>query len=133
VGDTVAALTAAPAELVDFVRRNQKRPSTPAATKPLSLSAKVDRTASRWSAAGLIGRVFLAPEGERNNALNWAAHRIGLDVFHGKAPRPEADAACEELERAGLANGLEFNETTASIVSGYTAGMNGRPSRRGAA
>ena len=60
----------------------------------------------KWSAAGLIGQVASAVEGERNDRLHWAGCRIAEDVVAGKASRTDADDAATELERVAIKVGL---------------------------
>jgi hypothetical protein len=84
----------------------------------------------RWSADGLIGSLATAPEGQRNDRLNWAAHRIGLDVFERRATRGQGDTACADLESTARLIGLDENEIVPTIMSGYAAGLSGRPALR---
>lgn len=84
------------------------------------------RARSGYSAAGLIGQVAAAIEGERNATLVWAAHRVGLDVRSGRATRSEGDQACQALEGVALLVGLTEAETRKTITSGYSAGLAGR-------
>lgn len=102
-------LTASPAELVVALR-------PPAATPPAVASEPSPRRAG-WSPAGLIAAVATAPEGERNDRLNWAAHRVGADVAAGRCSRAVADDALAQLGTAAGRAGLDEREIAATIRS----------------
>jgi Bifunctional DNA primase/polymerase, N-terminal len=75
------------------------RPKLPAA--PAS-ARRFDAGGGWWR--GLVRVVAGAPEGQRNQALFWAACRAGEAVHAGKAPREWiADLLVEAAARAGLA------------------------------
>ena len=75
---------------------------------------------SRAALAGLLSDLASAGEGERNAALNRAAHRAGRLVAAGAV---DGEAAARELEAAALALGLPLPEVTATLRSGLRAGM----------
>jgi len=87
---------------------------------PLSVTSSADPDrAARWAEAALrneCARVASTPEGDRNNALNLAAFRVG-QVLHILARDPT-----EELLAAGLSAGLPEREARATIASGLGAG-----------
>lgn len=76
--------------------------------------------------AGIIRVVAEAPKGERNNTLNWAAHKIGLKVYLGEINQADALDALAQLHAAAIGNGLGERETERSIESGWTDGSNGK-------
>ena len=115
-------LTAAPAALVAAV---SSRSVTGAAGVPDGTPART-RSSGGWSPAGLVGRVAMAAEGQRNDVLNWAASRIGGDVRAGKASESDALAALDQLATAAERAGLTDREVAATIRSGYAAGTTGR-------
>jgi hypothetical protein len=86
-----------------------------------------------WNPAGIMGKMATAIEGERNETLVWAAHRIGFDVHRGKVKRRDADAGCEQLHHVAVMVGLGEQEVERTIRSGYAAGLCGRPGKAGAA
>lgn len=68
---------------------------------------------------GLIEKVAQAPNGGRNNALNWAAHAVGTDVAEGKYSQAEAQPLLDELARVASMIGLGDSEIEKTIQSGY--------------
>ena len=92
--------------------------SRPAPHLPVTSAAEPSR-ATRWAEAALRNeceRVACTPEGERNNALNLAAFRVG-QVLHILTRDPT-----EELLAAGMSAGLPEREARATIASGLGAG-----------
>ena len=121
-------LTAAPTELVEALSAARTRASQPSETvSAISAPRSAARVsgARTWSPAGLIGRVASAAPGTRNDALNWAAFRLGEDARAGKAPRDEAGAAADELVRVAVLNGLDEREAISTVRSGYGRGIGG--------
>jgi bifunctional DNA primase/polymerase-like protein len=76
--------------------------------------------------AGIVRVVAEAPEGERNNTLNWAAHKIGLKVYAGEIEQNDALDALEQIHNAAINNGLGEREVERSIESGWSDGHQGR-------
>lgn len=74
-----------------------------------------------------IAELIKTPEGNRNNALNTSAFRMGQIVGGGHLDENKAVAA---LKQAGLQMGLEACETRSTIKSGLTAGK-GKPRHPG--
>jgi hypothetical protein len=72
--------------------------------------------------AGLIRKVVLAPTGERNATLHWAACRVGELIRAGIMP-PEAAVAM--LTEAGRHAGLSSSESQATAKSGIRNGNAG--------
>lgn len=68
---------------------------------------------------GAAGKVALAPEGERNNVLNWAAYTAGRLVGADRIDRQHAE---QTLTVAAQRAGLEAREIAATIASGLAAG-----------
>jgi len=112
-------LTPAPALLLAAVE------PPPAPRRPAPAIASPQRRGG-WSCAGLVARVATAGEGQRNDALNWAASKVGADVRAGKAAEAAALAALEQLAVAAERSGLGAREVDATIRSGYNAGRDGR-------
>lgn len=80
-----------------------------------------DRTSPAYRRLqGAAGRVATAPEGKRNDTLNWAAHTVAESVAAGELSVHEVLA---ELGHAGARAGLGDIETRATIYSGLGAGM----------
>jgi hypothetical protein len=78
----------------------------------------------RWSAHGLVGRMATAVEGERNDVLNWCAHRVVCDVAAGRAMPVEAQRAFESLAEVAVGLGLDATEverTLRSALQGRTS------------
>ena len=69
------------------------------------------------SVAGLVGTVAAAPDGKRNDALNWAAFKVRQAFRERKLTGPEAEEAWATLHRVAVANGLTEAETEATIRS----------------
>ncbi len=67
----------------------------------------------------MVGLVFLARNGERNNALNRAGYRIGQYVAAGEVK----EAALYEVARAAEATGLDRDEIAETLRSAYEAGL----------
>ncbi len=67
-----------------------------------------------------VGRVVMAPEGQRNDTLNRAAHALGQLVA---AKVLDLGIVIQTLEDAGMRTGLSFDEVRATIRSGLRAGM----------
>jgi hypothetical protein len=68
---------------------------------------------------GLVRKVADAPDGTRNNVLNWAAWKAGRDAARG---RVDLEEARERLREAALSTGLDERATAATIRSGFQAG-----------
>lgn len=67
----------------------------------------------------VCAKVVMAPEGTRNNILNWAAYRAGQSVG---ARQLDPDTAADMLLVAAQRAGLDIGESAATIQSGMTAG-----------
>jgi hypothetical protein len=70
-----------------------------------------------WSASGLVATVATAPPTTRNDRLNWAAYRLGIDYRNGRVARSTMLAAADELHEAAVASGLSEREVVATIRS----------------
>jgi hypothetical protein len=82
----------------------------------------VASAARGWGETALsneIAELVRTPEGDRNNALNTSAFRMGQIVGGGHLDEDEAVAA---LKQAALQMGLEAREIHPTIKSGLTAG-----------
>ena len=96
---------------------------TKPASSVLTIAQRLERPSDAYGCAALereVGRVFMAPVGVRNDALNRAAHSLGQLVGGGSLDLPTVIPA---LERAGLGAELEYQEVRATIKSGLGAGM----------
>ena len=129
-----APLPPAPEFLAALARK--ERPTALPAAAPSSAAQWLhanSRSAGAWSAAGLIGTMAVAVEGERNETLAWAAHRIGYDVHECKATASEADDALGQLHVVAERAGLGEKEIERTIASCFTAGLGGaRPKPKAA-
>jgi hypothetical protein len=67
-----------------------------------------------------LGRLVIAPEGQRNHALNQAAFSLGQLVAGGEL---DPDTVTHDLFAAGLRAGLGEKECVATITSGLDAGF----------
>jgi len=110
-----------PAPVPGWLRRllEPERPSV-AAARPLPVG---DDRYQRYALAVLervAGRVALAVNGERNDALNRAAHAVGTVLVAGGLDLVQVVGA---LETAGLRVGLEGSEVRATVRSGLGAGL----------
>jgi hypothetical protein len=86
---------------------------------PAAAHTASPRRASR-ALAGAADAVRQAPEGNRNNALNWAAYRLGAQVARQKVAEGKVRA---ELHHAAADAGLGSAEIERTISSGLQAGM----------
>lgn len=111
-----------PAFLADLVTGRRHEAAAP---PPPPLAAPAPHS-GRWSPAGLIGTVAAAAEGSRNDALHWAACRIGADVAAGRVTEPDALDGLELLAVAAERAGLGRREVDATTRSGYRAGRSGK-------
>jgi hypothetical protein len=75
----------------------------------------------RWSAHGLIGRMAVAVDGERNDVLNWCAWKVARDVGAGTATVAEAQRAFEHLATVAMGRGLTESEVDRTIASALKA------------
>lgn len=78
------------------------------------------RTGSRDPLAGLLDVVLRAQEGDRNNALHWAACRAGEHIAAGRLGDL---VAADALLIAGRKVGLSEREIATTIVSGMRRGL----------
>lgn len=109
----------APEWLVDLCQKPARAPVSPG--ERLGALPMGDRTsAALRRLQGAAGRVATAPEGKRNDTLNWAAHTVAESVAAGELSVHEVLA---ELGHAGARAGLDDLEIRATIYSGLGAGM----------
>lgn len=109
----------APEWLVDLCQKPTRAPVSPG--ERLGALPMGDRTsAAVRRLQGAAGRVATAPEGKRNDTLNWAAHTVAESVAAGELSVQEVLA---ELGHAGARAGLGDIEIRATIYSGLGAGM----------
>jgi hypothetical protein len=111
-----APLQAAPAWLLDLLSRRPEPATLPAAT------ARPTRDTSAYGQRALegeLGKVLLAPVGQRNHTLNAAAFSLGQLVGGGVL---DVDAVVDALLVAAERCGLPTSEARASIASGLRAG-----------
>lgn len=95
------------------------RPTTTVSPVPTVVDHVDDHARRRLE--GAAGKVAMAPEGERNNVLNWAAYTAGRLVGAGRLDR---DHTLQVLTVAAHRAGLAGREIAATIDSGLTAGTN---------
>ena len=107
----------APPWLIEAVRQKPQPAPTPRAEWRPSAGNRAYAEAALEDEAA---RVAQAPEGQRNAALNVAAHSLGQLVGAGELDQGEVDA---ELTRAAVHAGLDAVETARTIKSGLAAGM----------
>lgn len=94
-------------------------PADPAPPTPPGQHTSVDELARR-RLEGAAGKVALAPEGERNDVLNWAAHTAGRLIGAGRLDREHVE---HTLTIAAQRAGLTPRETSLTIRSGIEAGI----------
>jgi hypothetical protein len=113
-----AALAPVPAWLLGLL----SKPSRPSPV--LTIAQKLERPDDAYGRAALeqeIGRLVMAPEGQRNDQLNRSAHALGQLVG---ARVLDIGTVVTALEDAALRAGLEFQEIRSTIHSGLKAGLN---------
>jgi hypothetical protein len=121
VGDERMPATA-PDWLVAACQKPARAPQWPAERNPGV--AVGDRTSPAYRRlSGAAGKVATAPEGQRNETLNWAAHAVAESVAAGDL---SALDVCTELAHAAARAGLGQTEALATIRSGLAAGMGTR-------
>ncbi|ADD43861.1 bifunctional DNA primase/polymerase [Stackebrandtia nassauensis] len=91
----------------------------PAPMVSASASAFAAPSNARGRLAGLVSVVLSAPEGNRNDVLNWAAYKAADVIMTGAAP---AEAVVAALADAAAHIGLAPAETRGTIRSGLRAG-----------
>lgn len=110
------ALRKAPPWLLALLRRTVRTPSAPRGEVLV-----VRPSAYAWRALEAeVGRLFMAPKGRRNDALNSAAFSLGQLVGAGSLDVGEVVAA---LLSAALHTGLTEHEAERTIISGLSGGM----------
>ena len=90
----------------------------PARQEPRLLTGDISRYCASAIAGELVSLTEAKP-GQRNDALNLAAFKIGNFVGAGAVPREWAEA---ELIRCGCSLGLSERAVLATVASGLTAG-----------
>jgi len=103
-----------PASLVRKLTSTKPRPAAPTPTHYLA-GSKLANAIVRSECE----RITTAATGERNNALNTAAFKIGKHIAAGIIER---DYAVQELTNAAITAGLGRSETKATIESGMAGG-----------
>jgi hypothetical protein len=91
----------------------------PARREPVPHRPPGNGRTRKWS--GLVATVALAPEGQRNDRLNWAAHTLGTDVTRGRIQPGDVARALDDLRIAAVRAGLSEAEAEATIRSGFEA------------
>ena len=104
------------AQLPDWMQAHITRPA-PAAPVAVHEIGSDSHAARRLE--GAAGKVAIAPEGERNNVLNWAAYTAGRLIAAG---RLDETVARDRLSVAALRAGLTPAEVDATINSGIAGG-----------
>ena len=94
--------------------RLMNRPAPPRA-HPASTTWSSSPGADAAALRGACRAVVDAPEGQRNQLLNWAAYRMATRVAAGGLDLYDVEVA---LTDAALAAGLTHAETAATIASG---------------
>lgn len=110
-----AVLPVAPDWLVTLLAR-------PAPCAAPAMPDSTDREGSRWGIQALdaeLGRLALAPEGGRNDALVRSAYRVGQLVAGGQL---DAHHAASNLLSVAIRIGLTEGESIATIRSGMGSG-----------
>lgn len=117
-GDAVAVeLDGAPLDVATLPQLPQPAPEAQRPAPNIG-AASGDRYALK-ALENETGRVFMAPKGDRNNALNRAALALGHFTGAGRLSRSEVEPA---LLRAASAAGLKADEARATVKSGLDAG-----------
>jgi hypothetical protein len=107
------ALEPAPTWLVALLEKKSE-------PRDASINQGSTTTYGRRALEAEVGRVLLAPVGERNHALNRAAFALGQLIAGGEV---DIDAAYDALEAAALRCGLGAYETEHTIESGLSNGL----------
>lgn len=94
------------------------KPDTPTTPTP-TVNPDSDELARKRLTA-MAGRVAIAPEGDRNNQLNWAAYTAGRLVGAGWLDRTHVE---QVLTVAAQRAGLDPHEVAATIASGIDGGI----------
>ena len=110
------ALAPLPETLIRYFAKERRNGSGPTVAPRRGETTAYGRAALEAEARA----VAATPEGGRNDALNVASLKLGALVAGGELDETEARAA---LEVAAAACGLPTNEATATIDSGFTAGL----------
>lgn len=94
---------------------------TPPPPRPVvTLPAALEWWPAEESLMALARFVEKTPEGERNNALNWAAYQAGRRIAHGQL---DEAVVRDVLVRAAHKTGLTTREVEATVASGVDAGI----------
>jgi hypothetical protein len=110
-----APLCVAPEWLLSILRKPERAATTPAVREVVTRGSNYGRRALEAE----VGRVALAPVGQRNDALNAAAYALGQLIAGGALDANEVAAA---LLLAAERAGLEAGEARATIASGLLSG-----------
>ena len=111
-------LIEAPQWLLDVIDRVRRAPVHTVTSAPLQ--RRLDRY-GQVALEGELGRLLMAREGQRNDALNTAAFALGQLVAGGHL---DAGHVVDELFHAAARIGLTEREAERTIESGITSGMN---------
>lgn len=76
---------------------------------------RISEEGAERSLEGIAKKVAGAPEGERNNVLNWGAYHAGELIAQGKIGPSKV---VQRLTQAALASGLPLAEVQATVMSG---------------
>lgn len=91
--------------------------------------ASADAPASPGALAGMVRHLAAAPEGERNDRLNWASWKLGEKRRRGEIDDATARQVLGELHDTAIDIGLTDREVAATIRSGWTRGVGGASDR----
>ncbi|MGI9016774.1 MAG: bifunctional DNA primase/polymerase, partial [Euzebya sp.] len=107
--------------LIDKIRPPTRQPVNREQVAAASASASVGDRYGRAALAGELLNLARAPEGTRNHTLNRAAFRLGQLVGAGLL---HDDVVRRQLTKVAQHVGLGARETTRTVTSGMTAGIN---------
>lgn len=110
---TACAIATAPAWLIDLCRRREPEPLVSEAIHEPKRETGDDKARRRID--GACAKVALAPAGQRNVTLNWAAHALGEGVVRGGL---DVFEVVSSLTLAASRSGLGEVETRRTIESG---------------
>ncbi|MCZ6738283.1 MAG: bifunctional DNA primase/polymerase [Actinobacteria bacterium] len=97
---------------------NRTRGPKPQATRPAGTFSTARPFGSAKRVAAILDRIAAAPDGERNNTLNWGAFRMAEVVSAGVLRKQQAHSALLEAATEG---GLESGEAERTINSAFAA------------
>jgi Bifunctional DNA primase/polymerase, N-terminal len=113
---TEIPIESAPEFLVAAVRKPREPSSA-----PLTIT-NYSPTVGAYNPTGLLATVAKATEGNRNSALNWAAHKLIIAYRNGRMTGAELKTNLESVSELATSKGLRESEVLRTIGSAMKAG-----------